>query len=115
MASRQSLEKRIERLRAELVDLDAALRMFRSDFKDEGRVPRFVRGPANGAHMGMFEVKDKVSGFMGSSPAVARIQGSDGVLHQIKLTYGHRLLRLHQHPASGGWAREAGAILSVGG
>src|SRR5260370_30427290 len=24
-------------------------------------------------------------------------------LHQIKLTYGRRLLRLHQHPASGGW------------
>jgi len=25
------------------------------------------------------------------------------VLHQIKLTYGRRFLRLHQHPASGGW------------
>src|SRR5215472_7314727 len=25
------------------------------------------------------------------------------MLHQIKLTYGRRLLRLHQHPASGGW------------
>src|SRR6202163_759829 len=24
-------------------------------------------------------------------------------LHQIKLTYGRRLLRLHQHPAFGGW------------
>src|SRR5215469_1239062 len=24
-------------------------------------------------------------------------------LHQIKLTYGRRVLRLHQHPASGGW------------
>jgi hypothetical protein len=24
------------------------------------------------------------------------------VLHQIKLTYGRRMLRLHQHPASGG-------------
>src|SRR6204780_4408215 len=24
-------------------------------------------------------------------------------LHQIKLTYGRRWLRLHQHPASGGW------------
>src|SRR5580704_11729779 len=23
--------------------------------------------------------------------------------HQIKLTYGRRLLRLHQHPASGRW------------
>jgi hypothetical protein len=26
------------------------------------------------------------------------------VLHQIKLTYGRRLLRRHQHPASGGAA-----------
>jgi len=25
------------------------------------------------------------------------------VLHQIKLTYGRRFLRLHQYPASGGW------------
>jgi len=25
------------------------------------------------------------------------------VLHQIKLTYGRRVLRLHQHPAFGGW------------
>src|ERR1700730_2770798 len=25
------------------------------------------------------------------------------MLHQIKLTYGRRLLRLHHHPASGGW------------
>ena len=36
------------------------------------------------------------------------------MLHQIKLTYGRRLARLRQHPASGGWAQEAGTILSVG-
>jgi len=51
---------------------------------------------------------------------LVRIQGlspfpwPDGVLHQIKLTYGRRLLRLHQHPAFGGRAREVGTILSVG-
>jgi len=27
------------------------------------------------------------------------------MLHQIKLTYGRRLLRLHQYPAYGGWGR----------
>jgi len=36
------------------------------------------------------------------------------VLHQIKLTYGRRLSRLHQHPASGGGAQEAETILWVG-
>src|SRR5215472_11282668 len=35
-----------------------------------------------------------------------------GVWHQIQLTYGRRLWRLYQHPASGGGAQEAGTIKS---
>src|SRR3954470_2922847 len=49
--------------------------------------------------------------FMGSwsSPAVGSDPRSEPISmtrcmpHQIKLTYGRRLLRPHQHPASGGW------------
>ena len=61
--------------------------------------------------MGMFEVKDQVYGFMGISPAVGSdprsepVSMPDGKLHQINLTYGRRLLRLHQYPAYGGWGR----------
>ena len=32
----------------------------------------------------------------------------------IKLTYGRRLLRLHQHPHPAGEAQEAGTTLTVG-
>src|SRR3954464_5277379 len=45
----------------------------------------------------------------GSSPVVGSDPRSEPIWmtrympHQIKLTYGRRLLRLHQHPASGGW------------
>ena len=39
------------------------------------------------------------------------------MLHQIKLTYGRRLLRLHQHPASGAWGsggRDHGTLRNFG-
>src|SRR3954469_12046404 len=59
--------------------------------------------------MGMFEVKGSGLGVHESSPAVGSDPRSEPISmtrcmpHQIKLTYGRRLLRLHQHPASDGW------------
>jgi hypothetical protein len=70
--------------------------------------------------MGMFEVKGSGLEVHGSSPAVGSDPRSEPVSmtrcmpHQIKLTYGRRLLRLHQHPASDGGAQETGTILSFG-
>jgi hypothetical protein len=59
---------------------------------------------------------DDLTGLLGhpSASRDRRRRVNDGVRHQIKLTYGRRLLRLHQHPAFGGWAQEAGTILWVG-
>src|SRR3954453_22693229 len=59
--------------------------------------------------MDMFEVKGSGLGVHESSPAVGSDPRSEPVSmtrcmpHQIKLTYGRRLLRLHQNPAFGGW------------
>src|SRR4051812_34031588 len=51
---------------------------------------------------------------VGSDPRSEPISMTRCMPHQIKLTYGRRLLRLHQHPASDGGAQETGTILSIG-
>ena len=51
---------------------------------------------------------------VGSDPRSEPISMTRWMPHQIKLTYGRRLLRLHQHPRSAGGAQEARTILSIG-
>jgi hypothetical protein len=66
------------------------------------------------AHMGMFEQGSDLHRWFSAVGSDPRPESAIDDLPQIKLTYGRRVLRLHQHPAFGGWAQVAGTVLSVG-